>query len=390
MLRVAFYAPLKPPDHPNPSGDRQIARLFMQALQQAGCQVELASHLRSRDGKGDLLRQQRLEQVAKGLARRLIRRFLQRPAAQRPQLWFTYHHYHKAPDWIGPQVADALNIPYVIAEASYSARQHNGPWQHGLQGSIRGLRRADALLCLNPKDQPALRQLLGEQAPLHQFPPFLDLSPYLRLDTAAPARQRARQQLGEQWQIPADRPWLITAAMMRPGDKQASYHLLAEALRQLPDRPWQLLVLGDGLARTDIENDFRGLPVSWLGRQPPEALQPWLSAADLFVWPAVNEAFGMALLEAQACGLPVIAGDEGGVASILAPQASQAVTPRDSQTFARAVAAALDTDLHQRGMQARQHVLEHHGLPSASQQLRQLLSALVDKYASQAQAEGTE
>ena len=43
-----------------------------------------------------------------------------------------------------------------------------------------------------------------------------------------------------------------------------------------------------------------------------------LREADLFVWPAINEAFGMALLEAQASALPVVAGASGGVGGIVA------------------------------------------------------------------------
>ena len=46
-MRIAFYAPLKPPDHPVPSGDRRIARLLLEALRRAGHEVALASRLRS-------------------------------------------------------------------------------------------------------------------------------------------------------------------------------------------------------------------------------------------------------------------------------------------------------------------------------------------------------
>jgi hypothetical protein len=35
-MRIAFYAPMKPPDHPQPSGDRRMANLLMQALRLAG------------------------------------------------------------------------------------------------------------------------------------------------------------------------------------------------------------------------------------------------------------------------------------------------------------------------------------------------------------------
>ena len=39
--RIAFYAPLKPPDHPIPSGDRQMARMLMAALINAGQYIRL-------------------------------------------------------------------------------------------------------------------------------------------------------------------------------------------------------------------------------------------------------------------------------------------------------------------------------------------------------------
>ena len=46
-MRVAFYAPLKSPNHPVPSGDRQMARLLMKGLECAGHTIEVASELRS-------------------------------------------------------------------------------------------------------------------------------------------------------------------------------------------------------------------------------------------------------------------------------------------------------------------------------------------------------
>ena len=46
-MRIAYYAPLKSPDHPVPSGDRQMARMLKAALELAGYTVELASEFRS-------------------------------------------------------------------------------------------------------------------------------------------------------------------------------------------------------------------------------------------------------------------------------------------------------------------------------------------------------
>jgi glycosyltransferase involved in cell wall biosynthesis len=76
---------------------------------------------------------------------------------------------------------------------------------------------------------------------------------------------------------------------------------------------------------------------------PEEGLPPVYAAADLYVWPAVREAYGLALLEAQAAGLPVVAGREGGVAEVVADGRSGVLTPpRDPGAFARAVRAILE------------------------------------------------
>ena len=71
--RVAFYAPMKPPQHPVPSGDRRIARLLVAALRLGGHEAVLASIFRSRDPTGDVMRQARLAELGQKLALRLVR-----------------------------------------------------------------------------------------------------------------------------------------------------------------------------------------------------------------------------------------------------------------------------------------------------------------------------
>ncbi|MFP8967595.1 glycosyltransferase family 4 protein [Pokkaliibacter sp. CJK22405] len=379
MLPIAFYAPLKAPDHPNPSGDRALARLFCQALTLAGFEVHLASRLRSRDGKGDEGYQRRLKSVAEKLADRLVRRYQRLPAQLRPRLWFTYHHYHKAPDWIGPRVAQALGIPYVIAEGSWSERKAHGPWHFNWSHSLDALRAAQALFCLNPKDQQGLSTVLGEQAPLVALPPFMDLAS-LPAAEALPTKAKLAAQQG----ITSERPWLISVAMMRPGDKLASFTLLGKALAQLT-APFELIVIGDGQARPEVEATLAGLPVHYLGQQPPEQVYTWLAAADLFVWPAVNEAFGMALLEAQAMGTAVLAGEEGGVANVVATPASLLTPRRDADALARQLETLLLADdwaaqLAQRGQHAREQMAKRHSLTAASQQLANTLRPLLETH----------
>ena len=373
-MRIAFYAPMKPPDHATPSGDVRVARLLIAALRQAGNRVELASRLRSWDGTGDARRQARLAAIGARSARRLVARYRRVPPGARPNLWFTYHLYHKAPDWIGPEVARALDIPYVVAEASFAPKRAGGPWDQSHRAVAAALGQADAVFHLNIRDSACVDPLLKPGAQSIRLPPFLDVKSF-----AGPPDRAALDRIG----IASDIPVLLAVAMMRPGDKLASYRVLAAALRTLTGRRWCLVVVGDGPARAEVEAMFAGLPagrIKWLGAVAAEALPPYYRAADIFVWPAINEAFGMAILEAQAAGLPVVAGQVGGVPGIVEDGATAILAPPgDARAFADAVALLLDEPARRRAMgaAARARAARVHDLAAAARTLDATLRALV-------------
>src|SRR5271170_2953042 len=216
-MRIAFYAPLKPPDHPIPSGDRAMAQLFLAALRRGGYETALASHFRSFEGRGDQRRQARLEALGQKLAERFLRRCRTAPGSA-PDLWFTYHVYHKAPDWLGPRVAGALGIPYVVAEASFAPKRAGGAWDPGHRAAEQAIRRADAVIGLNPADHDCVLPLLADPARWIAIKPFLDAGCY---KPPVPVRSGPVR--------------LIAVAMMRQGDKLASYRVLSDALAQLGD-----------------------------------------------------------------------------------------------------------------------------------------------------------
>src|SRR5262249_58611233 len=85
-------------------------------------------------------------------------------------------------------------------------------------------------------------------------------------------------------------PRLITIAMMRHGDKLASYRILGTALSRLLDLSWSLEVVGDGPAKNQVEDALAPLKgrVIWSGVLGPAAIRDRLASADLFVWPALN------------------------------------------------------------------------------------------------------
>ena len=116
-MRIAFYAPLKPPSHPVPSGDRRLARLLIDALGHGGHEVELAAVFRSREGAGDAARQDRLQHLGEKLAARLIRRYRARPPAARPALWSGSVYYGRIADVFIRWRLSAFLVPALIDTA---------------------------------------------------------------------------------------------------------------------------------------------------------------------------------------------------------------------------------------------------------------------------------
>ncbi len=338
--RIAFYAPLKAPSHPIPSGDRHMARLLLRAWKAAGATVEVASDFRAYDGRGEPAAQEVLRQQGLSLADDLIAHYRALPAAARPNAWFTYHLYHKAPDWLGPRVAQALEIPYLVAEASFAPKQAGGPWDLGHRAAAEAIGQAAWVFCLTRLDMNCVRPLVPSGHHLAYLPPFLDPTPYL-------AAQGDRAALAQRTGLDPDRRWLLAVAMMRPGVKVDSYRRLASALACLNRDDWQLLVVGDGDGRAEVEAALAplGEKVKFAGAVAGDALPDIYAGCDLYLWPGVGEAYGMAYLEAQAAGLAVVAGNERGVPDVVCDGETGILTaPGDDRAFAQAVSRLLDDD----------------------------------------------
>jgi glycosyltransferase involved in cell wall biosynthesis len=370
-MRVAFYAPMKPPDHSTPSGDRRMARLLIAALSAAGHKVTIACRFRSRD-TGDRRRQQRIAEIGSRLADGLLKRYREKPAHERPQAWFTYHLYYKAPDYLGLRICDALRIPYIVAEASHADKRAGTQFAAGHEAAAQAIRRADALIVINAADLEGL-QRIADPSRCHRLLPFID-----KRTAMMHSRAEARAALARELKLPENEPWILAVAMMRAPDKLASYRILAEAMRRLRELPWRLLLVGDGPEREATLAAFAPLAsrVTFAGLKSAEDIARFHAAADIFAWPAINEAYGMAILEAQASGVPVIAGASGGVPEIVADgDTGLLCSPGDAVAFADALATLLQNPtLRERmGRAAAQRVSELHGFSAAAAKLDEIL-----------------
>ncbi|MGH2866921.1 MAG: glycosyltransferase, partial [Solirubrobacteraceae bacterium] len=119
---------------------------------------------------------------------------------------------------------------------------------------------------------------------------------------------------------------------------------LIDALVALPTDGWRLQLVGDGPERPRIEAMIAaaGLAsrVQLLGRR--DDVDAILARSDLVVLPSYSEGLPNAVLEAMACGLPVVASDVGGTRSLLGSGAGLLVPPRDAPALARALRLMID------------------------------------------------
>ncbi len=140
-------------------------------------------------------------------------------------------------------------------------------------------------------------------------------------------------------------------------------------LRGLPELHWatgvKLVLIGEGHLRPRLEALQRAHPemLAVLPYQRDRAgLARALASADLYVAPFPMETFGLAAVEAMACGLPVVGVDSGAIADLLAGVSwGRLYQPSDADDFARAAQTLLSQDVRGLGRGARAAAATRYG-----------------------------
>jgi N-acetyl-alpha-D-glucosaminyl L-malate synthase BshA len=153
-------------------------------------------------------------------------------------------------------------------------------------------------------------QSLGIRREIRVIPNFLVCSEWRRLppgEVPEPARPRS-----------TDEKIVMHISNFRPVKRVSA---VVDIFRRIRERvPARLVLIGDGPERGTVERRIAdlGLGDSVVVAGEQLDLVPWLSGADLFLLPSIQESFGMAALEAMACEVPVVASRLGGLPEIIA------------------------------------------------------------------------
>jgi phosphatidylinositol alpha-1,6-mannosyltransferase len=132
---------------------------------------------------------------------------------------------------------------------------------------------------------------------------------------------------------------LVVVARLTP---QKRVDLALRALPLLHNRHLRLTVVGDGPERSALESLASALGLTgrvvFLGAVAPGRVPEILRTADLAIFPARNEGFGLASAEALMAGVPVVACDDGGgVLSVVPASGAGRIAPPDPKALAAAI-----------------------------------------------------
>lgn len=217
------------------------------------------------------------------------------------------------------------------------------------------LSSADAVVCESSQFKDRLTGLGFPAGKISVIPNGIDLEMF-----AARDKLQARERLG----LALDKAILLTAGRLEP-EKGQKY--LLEALPEVfrNDENAVCVLVGDGQSRGELEALGERLGIGrrliFAGQRDHREMPLWLSAADIFVLPSLSEGNPNIVLEASACGLPVVASGVGGLSEMVRDGVDGLLVPAgDIPALARAVLSLIhDPELRQRFSQnARGRALE--------------------------------
>lgn len=142
------------------------------------------------------------------------------------------------------------------------------------------------------------------------------------------------------------------------GSQEKNLHILLETMHKLADRgsqPFHLLLVGSSMPTQVPDN------VTVINHFCPTAeIARYFASSDALLHAGTQETFGLVVLEAMACGIPVVATHAGALAENVPEGCGMLCQPLNSDDMVQSILALFENDARAMGQKARAHVERHH------------------------------
>jgi alpha-1,6-mannosyltransferase len=250
--------------------------------------------------------------------------------------------------WAALRMRKRYNIPAVAfyhSDLPRLVRPRLGPWiARGTCRYLANLYRQFDLVLAPSRVMVEQLEAIGVHGAVHQP---------LGIDSRVFHPGRRDETLREHLGLDPDTRLLVYAGRFTPEKK---LHVLVEAVRKLGER-YHLIMVGGGPDRELL----RGSKVTIIPfKRDQRQLARLLASCDLLVHPGDCETFGLIVLEAMACGLPVVATNGGGVAELVDCETGILAEPNSVDSLAGAIEAIYQRDMARMGGAARRKAAERY------------------------------
>jgi len=300
-VRIVIFEPSDPAPDPPPFGESQLVGGIETALRSCHHDVTRVP------GRSAASSASHAEEAA-----RLVAAY-QSQLDARPDIWISCRVSNESVDDLGPTVSSALGIPYVLLQPR--------PGDDSGAAIRDACAAADGVITFSSGRTGSIGRHLAERPErLITLSPFVDMR---RVTAMMRNRSNHRAMWTARLQLSREMPWIIAAGPMTTERHLASFQMIARAMSPLSNLEWNLVVAGSGSQSEVVAGLFRHLPRA---RFRQASVTTWdellvlLLAGDLFLWPSVDEDYAVTALEAQAVGLPVVAGKSSGMLDVVASE----------------------------------------------------------------------
>jgi alpha-1,6-mannosyltransferase len=247
------------------------------------------------------------------------------------------------PAWCAAQVARQRNIPLVGFFHSHLAQLLGRRFGSGIERAVtRYLRQLYSRFDLVLAPSRLMSAYLARLGVAHSaYQP-------LGVDTEVFSPARRMLDLRRVLQLPDDARLLVFAGRF---SQEKNLPVLREAMALL-GKPYHLVLIGGGRAARPSHN----VSVLPYRRDSVEVAQ-WLASADALVHAGSSETFGLVIIEAMACGRPVVGVRAGAVPELVDDQVGELAEPDSGTSMAQAIRRLYERDLDAMGARARERAL---------------------------------